>query len=89
MFLGQATIALDFLSGITRSIETGPNRYHDGFSCFSLLCDVNVQDFDVFFGFFLVRPDALDFLNNIKALSGSSKNGMLTIQPGLSIISTN
>lgn len=44
-----------------------------------LLQDVDVEDFNIIFGFFLMRPDTFDSLNDIKALSGSSKYGMLTI----------
>lgn len=47
--------------------------------CPRLLQDVDVEDFNVIFRFFLMRPDAFDFLYDIKALSGSSKYGMLTI----------
>ena len=47
------------------------------------LRDANIDDLDVFLWSFFVRLSVLDFMNNIQALNGTTKDCMLFIEPRL------
>lgn len=47
------------------------------------LHDVDIKNLDIFFWLLLVRTDILNLVNDVQSLGGSTKDGMLAIQPRL------
>lgn len=44
-----------------------------------LLYDINVKHLDILLGFLLVRPYVLDFVDDVKSLGSTTKNGVLSV----------
>ena len=55
--------------------------------CERHLCNVNVENLDIFLGLLLVRSSVLDLMHNVEALCRPSENGMLAVEPWLRKIS--